>query len=359
MTETTSENVSPRSGISILCLALLGGLEYYQSGSFQAALQLYANQLEGLCLDGNQTKGPAGPAVHFEVVSQQLTGLQVYTPATQTPELLCAFPVMVWPCAPGECDVTHVTHELPAYERVRKDPTGVYCWRALGWYTFGVSPCNDEIWDCTALGKCNGYHKSERLCDSKLKLAAYPCIFDPTNPAAGIREERVTFLYPLYYGIPLFVCLAVLAGTCWKVGGTVLTGLTTYYSKLKTFARLLLAVLVASTVLFLIQRAFLVYLVPGETSYSLHGAPQLASPSIVRFKKISETSVPAGLNQPPIWATAIMWIIWIVQLYLGLFVGFMVPTYVFYRLFLKKAPTNAEGYERMESKDSSEAEEST
>lgn len=61
------------------------------------------NQLEGLCL---------------AVTHQELSRMQEYGPATETPELRCAFPVSV---AARQKDLT----DLPRYQRVRAESSGV------------------------------------------------------------------------------------------------------------------------------------------------------------------------------------------------------------------------------------------
>ena len=54
--------------------------------------------------------------------------MQEYGPATETPELRCAFPVTVMT------------------QRVRTESTGVYCWGVVGFWMFGESLPRDEIW---------------------------------------------------------------------------------------------------------------------------------------------------------------------------------------------------------------------
>ena len=69
----------------------------------------------------------------------------------------------------------------------------------------------------------------------------------------------------------------------------------------------------------MIQRELLIYLLPGESSYSLFGALVLAAPSVVKFKKaLPETAVPMGFNLIPTWAAAIAWMVWVLQFYLGM-----------------------------------------
>eukprot|EP00435_Cladocopium_sp_Y103_P058645 s1118_g20.t1 len=345
-----SPSQRPFRTVHLLGLALLGYLIYCQAGFFHTSLEIYRNQLEGLCLDGRNSTDESLDSIHFEVISQELSRMQEYGPATETPELRCAFPVTV---AARQKDST----DLPRYQRVRTESTGVYCWGVVGFWMFGESPCKDEIWDCSS-GRCSGYEKSQKLCNDKFKLGTYPCLFDPQNPAAGILEERATLLDPIFSGIVLLLFAVILAVFCWKTGliGH-LCGITTCFSKVKPMGGFMLKALFFISILVMIQREFLIYLLPGESYYSLFGAPVLAVPSVVKFQKAAppETAVPVGFNLIPTWGAAIVWIIWLLQFYLGMFLGAILPLYAAYKVYRSRAPP--EDYRAMSESSESSAEE--
>ena len=176
---------------------------FYEARLFLTSLQAYQNQAQGVCLDGRSMEDQN--SARFNVTTEALTWNQRLGPATETPELVCDFPVSVHLCPSDasieECQTNAVN--LPIYQRSRTEKTGVRCWGVLGFYMWGAHPCKDEIWHCTD-GLCNGYRKSQRLCASNLRREFYPCFFVPSSDEYRVQEER--YAYPLDTG-SLVICL--------------------------------------------------------------------------------------------------------------------------------------------------------
>ena len=274
------------SGVSVWAavLILLWWL-FYEARLFRTSLQAYQNQAQGVCLDGRSMEDQN--SARFNVTTQALTWNQRLGPATETPELVCDFPVSVHLCPRDasieECQTN--APNLPSYQRSRDEKTGVRCWGVLGFYMWGAHPCEDEIWHCTD-GLCNGYRKSQRLCATKLRPESYPCFFDPSNDEIRVQEERYT--YPLDTGSLVIGLLLALAFILLYFRGTfflTLSSMKLVCGSMK-FVALFCVIVTFAITMVLLQRAVFLLLIPGETSYSIWGSPQVADPVSVHFKNL-------------------------------------------------------------------------
>lgn len=313
---------------------LLLGLTVYVSHTFLVSLQVVASQAQGKCYDGRHADQPLNVA-HFQVMSEQPVFKQRVEPQTVTPELLCNFPVTVYLCPSWasfkECNQDPA--ELPMFQRARTEGTGVFCWGVLGFYMWGSHPCEDQIWNCTTDGLCNGYQKSERLCAARLDRAAYPCFFDPDNAEVGIKDER--FTYSILAGLVcVFLGLLTSACSCFLVYFATgsfyrnfdsMSDFFQQFSLLTLFcgrnARFAYVIIAAMLVIVSLEVVFFVLLLPGQSYYSLWGAPQLADPVSVQLSHVphgAEHAVPVGFNQPSFGARVLRVFILVLQIYLGI-----------------------------------------
>eukprot|EP00438_Fugacium_kawagutii_P001828 Skav203531 [mRNA] locus=scaffold687:460507:461610:- [translate_table: standard] len=226
--------------------------------------------------------------------------------------------------------------ELPIFQRSREESTGVFCWGALGLYMWGSYPCEDPIWNCTTTGPCDGYEKSERLCTAKLHREAYPCFFDPDNVAAGIKKERYT--YSIWVGLFCFfliglssICSCFLAFFVRKAFYRNFNSIFDFIHQFSPRTCLcgstarLVYLLVASVFLIVsIEILLFLFVLPGQSYYSLWGAPQLAVSKSVQFSDVrgNEAPVPFGFNQPSFGAEVLRVFILVLQIYLA--IGVMV-----------------------------------
>lgn len=326
---------------------------FYEARLFLTSLQAYQNQAQGVCLDGRSMEDQN--SARFNVTTEALTWNQRLGPATETPELVCDFPVSVHLCPSDasieECQTNAVN--LPSYQRSRTEKTGVRCWGVLGFYMWGAHPCKDEIWHCTD-GLCNGYRKSQRLCASNLRREFYPCFFVPSSDEHPVQEER--YAYPLDTGslvICLFLALAFILSYFRGTFLLTLSSMKLVCGSIKGVGLLCVIVILAITIV-LLQRAIFLLLIPGETSYSIWGSPQVADPVSFHFKDlhgVHEKAVAAGFNDFSSLQSALRDFIWVLQVYLAVMLLILGPLFLAAKLYLKRRrprPEGQEGYQAME-----------
>ena len=269
----------------LLCVSI------YISTIFLASARVVQNQAHGQCIDGDD-QGDA----HLLMRSERQTLKQRTEPqAAETPELLCDVPVTVYLCPSWatfeECDQIP-KHDLQRFQRVRKERTGVFCWGTLGFYMWGSQPCGNKVWNCTLVGPCSGYQKSERLCAARLHRAVYPCFFDPSNAAVNVQEQR--YRYTIWAAV--LSCFLVLLTACAGSGSVYFGGRGCYqqfssmvgnWSIRETLrdmldnvcsarARWIYLLFLLVACIIILELTFFLLLLPGQSAYSLWGAPQLA-----------------------------------------------------------------------------------
>jgi len=117
---------------------------------------------------------------------------------------------------------------------------------------------------------------------------------------------------------------------------------------------LLCVIVTLAITIVLLQRAIFLLLIPGETSYSIWGSPQVADPVSFHFKDlhgVHEKAVAAGFNDFSSLQSALRDLIWGLQVYLAVMLLILGPLFIAAKLYLKRRrprPEGQEGYQAME-----------